>query len=893
MNRDLRSELETLKREQEEAREAELRRRVDLLAQQAQLLVTGDATALAQVQLDKDRRKFFELQVEREHCIASLQSQLDSSEEQKKEAQLSSTKLQLELERFHGLQQENEDLHKQLEEVTRQLSRKEEAQAQKEASLEKHLTLLQASQDRERRCLATSLKQAEERAKDLQQRLDVAEEQLLNMKKSEAWASEIERAKEELEEELRCAVSDAKKLQEDRKQLQYLCEELQNQFSAADREVSRLESCLKTSETHYYTLESSYEKVCEELQGALKKVQQKESETQDMQEGYKRLLDRKEQELCEVLLKMEVLGNSLEETEVKLNELLSGSSCASSQLKDQSSEAARQKERQTDGSDVSEDPHRARITSCSSDSTYQDVASVGEDQERFMSVIQVLESKLFVTEEKLRDIMQRLEEHQSDVACQDPTLCSQLTQSRASTQHLSLLLHSQAKKNQRFAQETESCCRLLVGSFQAALNILQACRERLQLAPVDTVELEKQLATVAACLQQGERDAERHKQESRSISKGEDKILNDEPAAAAESSPDVENVDRYLKNEIFVVEHMISVLHSEHAELLSLAPREDEEAVTKKFLSRIRQRINLKERAEYDNNGEVKGSVSRACADAELIYSALKLQQQLHHQRKSPAGTSPPELAPYEELDNASEGAAKKDEEVEADVTQEEMDREPDWLEGLLSRLKRRVKSLQQLAQEISDDRGVQRDMDNAGINAAAADLNWTVEEARLIYLSERLKLDLEQQSKEREVTIKDGQETLTPSLYGPGDDNSRLGEELEFPESGSQKIPKDMQEINIFHEKRLRKLQKEFEERVMELQQIHDEEIRHLQAARFEKQKEGGDAADLKQQPQVTKTSSTLLIGYFTTSQQIYSEPQHRPPAMMSSVHWRKCTCS
>lgn len=838
MNQDLRSELETLKREQEEAREAELRRRVDLLAQQAQLLVTGDATALAQVQLEQDRRKFFELQVEWERCIASLQSQLDSSEGQKQAAQLRLTELQLELERLRGLQLENQGLQKQLEEVTCQLCTNEEAQAQKEASLEKHLTLLQASQDRERRSLATSLKQAEEHARDLQQRLDVAEEQLMDMQKTEAWASEIERAKEELEEELRCAASDAKRLQQDREQLQDQCEELQNQFSAADREVSRLESCLKTSETHYYSLETSYEKACEELKGALKKVQRKEAETQDMQEGYKRLLDRKEQELCEVLLKMEVLGNSLEETEVKLNELLSGRGWASSQLKD---------ERQTDGGDVSEDPHGATITSCSRESTYQDVASVREDQERFMSVIQALESKLFVTEEKLRDIMQKLEEHQSDVACQDPTLCSQLTQSRASAQHLSLLLHTQAKKSQRFAQETENCCRLLVGRFQVALNIVQACRERLQPAPVDAADLEKQLATVAAWLQQGERDAERHRQEARSMDKGEGKLLTGQPAAAAEGSTDLENMEGYLKNEIFLVELMISVLHSERAELCSLAPREDEEAVTERFLSTIRQRINLKARAEHDNYVEVEGAVRGACADAELIYSALDLQQQLRHQRKSPAGTRPPELEPNEELDNTSAAAAKRDEEVEAQ--QQETDREPDWFEGLLSRLRRRVQRLQQLDQEISDDRRVQRDTDQAGIHAAAADLNWIVEEARLIYLSERLKLDLEQQSKERDVTTTDEQEPLTHSH------NRRLGEELEVPGSGRQKLPKDMQEIHTFHEKRLRKLQMEFEERMMELQQIHEEERKQLQAERFAKQKEAGDAADLGEKPQVTET--------------------------------------
>lgn len=827
---------------------------MDLLAQQAQLLVTGDATALAQVQLEHDRRKFCELQGEWEQCISSLQSQLDSSEEQKKEAQLSLTKLQLELERFRGVQQENEGLRKQLEEVTRQLSTNEEAQAQKKACLEKHLILLQASQDRERRSLASSLKEAEQRAKDLQQRLDMAEEQVLNMNKTEARAAEVERVKEELEEELRCAVSNAKKLQEEREQLQHFCEELQNQFSAADQEASRLESCLKTSETHYYSLKGSYEEVCEELQEALKKVQHMESEARDMQEGYKRLLDRKEQELCEVLLKMEILGNSLEETEVKLNEVLSGGSCASSQLKDESPEPAQQKERLTGGSHVSEDPSRARITSCSSDSTYQDLASVEEEQERFMSVIQVLESKLFLTEEKLRDIMQRLEEHQGDAAAQDPTICSQLTQSRASTQHLSLLLHSQAKKSQRFAQETENCCRLLVGRFQVALNIIQACRERLQSAPVDAADVEKQLSTVAACLQQAEGDAERHRRESCGMSRGEDKILNDEPAAAAESSNNVENVERYLKHEVFVVEQMVSILQSEHAELFSLAPREDEEAVTQTFLSIIRQRISLKKRAECDRNTEVKASVSLACAEAELIYSAFKLQLRLQHQRKRLTETCPPELASYEELDNALEGSARIDEDVEAEVNQGEMDREPDWLEGILSSLKRRVTNLQQIAQEISEDRPVQCDTDDAGTDAAASDPNWIMEEARLIYLSERLKLDLEQKAKE----TKDGQETLTYLLCGLGEDNCRLGEELDFPLGVSQKIPNDLQEMNIFYEKKLRKLQQKLEERVTGLQQIHNEEMKHLQAERFGKRREGGDAADLEEKPQVTKTKSS-----------------------------------
>lgn len=892
MNHDLRFELEAQKRSQEEATEAELRRRVDLLAQQAQLLVTGDATALAQAHLEQDRQQFLELQVEWERCVASLKSQLSVSEEQRKEAELRLTQLQQELQSFHSLQQEADRLQKQLQAMTIQLNAKEEAQAQKETRLQKHLMLLQASQDRERRSLTASLAQADQHSQNLQERLGRAEQQAGNLTKTETWAREIEKAQQQLQEELACTVSAVQTLQEEREQLEHRCQELQNQLSEADGEVSRLQSRLKTDETHYYNLEHSYERVCEELQLALGKVKQKESETQDIREDYERLLDRKEQELSEVLLKMEVLGNSLEETEVKLNELLKVCTCASSQLKDESSEPAQQNERLNDSRPKAVDSgqlfnavEHARVHSRSTDSTYQDIVSAGNDPERFMSVIQILETKLYVTEEKLRDIMQRLEEHQSHITCQDPHLCSQLTQSRATAQHLSLLLHSQAKQSQRFAQETENCCRMLVGRFQVALNIIQACRERLQVAPIHITDFERQLATVAACLQQGEKDAEKQKQESRNASKGEDKILNDDTLAAAESNSsgksklthtfpledEVESVGKCLMNELFVVEQMVSVLQSHHGiGQLSSVPREDEGGVAHRYKSIITQRIALmteQRRAECDNNVPLNRAISRVCAEAELIYAALKLQQQyesmtqvnnqeVEHQRKGLADINPPELAPYEEQvqvkDSGFEGAAKpveKDDDDD-DVKTVEADKEPDWFERLLSRLQRRVKCLQQLVQEISDISGVQCGMDDIWENASAADLKWMLEEAKLIYLSDRLQLDLEQEwqqsevfqdklqalCKERDVTLKDEQETFNHTLYQLQEDNSALREELERAEqdiisveTGNQRLLEDIQKIKDFHEKQMKKVETEFHKKIRELQQIHEEEMKHL----------------------------------------------------------------
>ncbi|XP_034749170.1 cingulin isoform X2 [Etheostoma cragini] len=865
INHDLHFKLEAQKSSQEEAREDELRRRVDLLAQQAQLLVTGDATALAQAHLEQDRRQFHEQQMEWEQCVASLKAQLSASEEQRREAGLRLAQLQQELQSFHSLQQDADRLNKHLQEVTTQLHANEEAQAQKEARLQKHLTLLQASQDRERRSFAASLAQAEQHSHDLQKRLDTAEQQVESLNKTHTWNRDIEEAQQQLQEELTCTVSAVQNLQDEREQIDRRCRELQNQLCEADEEVGRLQSRLKTDETHYYNLEHSYERVSEELQLALGKVQQKESETQDIREGYERLLDRKEQELSEVLLKMEVLGNSLEETEVKLNDVLRGCTCNFSQLKDENIER-----QTTDLLTLNDSRPNARDSHA--------VEHAEDYPERYMSVIQMLETKLYVTEEKLRDIMQRLEEHQSHISCQDPHLCSQLTQSRATTQHLSLLLHSRAKQSQRFAQETENRCRMLVGRFQVALNIIQVCRERLQATPINITDFENQLATVAACLQQGEKDAEKQQHESHNESKGEDRILNDETLPCADSnisaqseppSDDMQSVGKCLTREVFVVEKMVSVLQSQHGiGQLSFASREDVGDLAQKYKNIISQRIALKTekrtgRAECDNSEPLERAIVGVCAEAELIYTALKVQhqyesmtqvnnQEVEPQRKSLADITPPELASYKEQvkgeGRGSEGAAKPVERIESDVQKVEEKKEPDWLERLISRLQKRAKSLRQLCQEISDANAVECRVDDNWENASAADLNLMQEQAKLIYLLDRLHSDLEQQKsevlqdklqalcEEQDITLKDEQEAVNHTLCQLQEDNSVLREELECAEqkivsieTGKQRLLEDIQKIEDYHEERMKKLEMGFQEKIRELQQIHEKEMKHL----------------------------------------------------------------
>ncbi|XP_019213636.1 plectin isoform X1 [Oreochromis niloticus] len=897
INQDLRFELEAQKRSQEEAREAELRRRVDLLAQQAQLLVTGDATALAQAHIEQDRQRFEERQVEWERCVASLKSQLNISEEQRRESESRLTQLQQELDSYQNLQLEAEKLRKNLDEVSAKLHIYEETQAQKDTRLQKHLMLLQASQERERVSLMASLAQAEQHSQDLQEKLDRSEQQVESLTKTQTWTREIEVAQRQLQEELARTISAIQRLQEEREQLDRRCLELQDQLAEADREVGKLQERLKTEETHYYNLEHTYERVCEELQVALGKLQQRESDTQDIREGYERQLDRKEQELSEVFLKMEVLGNSLEETEVKLNEVLKACTCASSQLQDNSPETIQHNKRQQqatqhitvekdiDSYQLSNRSNTADVSLMNSkepaetgtqslDESYQYLITAGDDPERFMSVIQLLETKLYVTEEKLRDITQRLEEHQSHISCRDPQLCSQLTQSRATTQHLSLLLHNQAKKSQRFGQETENRCRMLVGRFQVAQNIIQACRERLQASPLDVPDLEKQLATVAACLQQGEKDAVKHQHESYNVSKGEGKILNEEKSAWAESNmskptntrfslDEGESVERCLMREIFIVEKIVSVLQSQHGQITSKS-RDDEGDVAQRYKNIITRRIALKaqermrsERTGCDSDELLESLICTVCAEAELIYAALKIHQQYEgvtqvnskdaeDRMMGLADISPSELASYEErVQEDARGLEEPVEEDQSDDKKIEEEKKPDWLERLISQMQRRATFLHQLCLVISgDSRPVGGDgMEHRGKEAAPFDLKCMLDQAKLIYLSERMYMDLKQEFQidvnkleEQGNDVIEEQEALNDTICQLQEDNGALRKELELAEkkiisveTGNQKLLEDIQKIEDYHAERMEKLEGEFQEKIKELQQIHEEEMKHL----------------------------------------------------------------
>uniref|UniRef100_A0A3P8XL63 PH domain-containing protein n=1 Tax=Esox lucius TaxID=8010 RepID=A0A3P8XL63_ESOLU len=731
LNQDLRFELEAQRSSQEEAQETELQRRAELIALQARALSAGEAASLACAELEQERQRFREMQEEGER----------------------------------DRRQEVERLRQRLQEVTTRLRATLEAQSIKEERLQKHLGLLQESQERERGRLGASLAHSECRMQDLQERLQRAEQQVETLQKGQVqdqpWAKkgEVAEAQQQLQEELARTLAAVERLQREGEQLETRCQELQNQLAEADGEVGRLRSRLQTEETDYYNLEHSYERVCEELQQALGQAQDRETAAR---ESYNRLLERKEQELSEALVKMAALGSSLEETELKLNEAKEACTSATLPLSDVTHNELKiiYSGLETPTIEHSND-NAISACLCSVNPAYQYIVAAGDNTDRLVSVIQVLENKLHVTEEKLRDITQRLGEPQgqwSSSAAADPHIRSQLTQSRAATQRLSLLLHNQAKQSRRFALETEGRTKVLGRQCQAALATIEACRERIQALlrkPVGNSRpdleavlcaLEMQMITAAACLRQGERTADDQLRECRQAQKEEEGLIEaktderEEQMCAMDDEAGQGMFSRVLTLEASVLEKIASILQIQDnifcqtSDLLSL----DGDAAHA-YTDVLSKWMALETEHGKPVSGDTvteESTIARVCVRAELAYIALTLQRRyqgepLPSDSNNPtrlgsqpeelfggagdnklsfgwarclADVSPPELAPYEEqlqLESRDlvDNLLQRDQSVQSGNKAEI---QPDQTERLAANLQKRANFLRQLSQEIS-----------------------------------------------------------------------------------------------------------------------------------------------------------------------------------------------
>ncbi|KAG1967634.1 hypothetical protein F2P79_002954 [Pimephales promelas] len=315
-------------------------------------------------ELKAEHERYQSQERELRHSEAQLQAELNDSQGFLKRAELRIQEAETVLkEREEVL----ESLHGRLEEVTGRLKATEEAQALKEVRLQRHLRLLQESQERERRSFSDSLDQSEQRSKELEERLRQKDAELQKKQTGEVNDELVRR-----------------------------CQELQNQLEESDSEVCRLQARLQTEETLYYDMEHDYERACEEIQslrGALldcERVSEERFQTQLVQQQQE--LHRKERELQEMLVKMAVLGSSLEETELRLKEAQTHpyeTSVTCETLIEP------QQHRQKGKKDLEKQP-----------------TTQGDESHTVISVIQALERKLCDTEERLRELTMHLQQQQ-------------------------------------------------------------------------------------------------------------------------------------------------------------------------------------------------------------------------------------------------------------------------------------------------------------------------------------------------------------------------------------------------------------------------------------------------------------------------------------------------
>lgn len=355
LNQDLQSELEaqkrkqdvaqqqirTLKRSYAEAQDAVDRHETDIQALQvklasamAEILASEEAVTRMRNELKLEQERSKEQEEEHNRSETTLRVQLKESEDRLRDVEaslLERNQALRHLERQQALQRDHmreiQRLQERLQEVGARLSATEEGQVLKEERLRSQQQTLQESHEKEKQNLCKRLAEAENAQKELQKRVVEAEEQveaLLRGKQGsagkECW-EEMQKLQGKLAQKTDMVESlreNVRRLEEERGHLTCRCQELLNQIAEADREVNKFRNRLETEEADYNTLEHSYTRATQEFQKISLFLREKEDEIRQTKEMYERLVERKEEDLKEALLKLAVLGNSLEKTEQKL-----------------------------------------------------------------------------------------------------------------------------------------------------------------------------------------------------------------------------------------------------------------------------------------------------------------------------------------------------------------------------------------------------------------------------------------------------------------------------------------------------------------------------------------------------------------------------------------------
>uniref|UniRef100_A0A8C8E8X7 Myosin phosphatase Rho-interacting protein n=1 Tax=Otus sunia TaxID=257818 RepID=A0A8C8E8X7_9STRI len=354
VNQDLQSELEaqcqrqelinqqiqSLKRSYAEAKDVIRHHEAEIQSLQArlsnaaaELSIKEQTLAKLKSDLRSEKEKAKEQLEEWQHGEATLSSQLKASEQKLKSAEalllektqeLRDLEMQQALQRDH--QKEVQRLQDRIADLSRQLNASEQTRILMEEKLQKNYEALLESCEREKQALIRSLKEVEDKANEYENQLQNSEQQMEILQKEKLSAKfEGSELVHQLEEQLVMKEASIQKLAEhikelerERDQIKCRFHELMNQVAESDNEVAKLQAKLKMEETNYHNLEQSFEEVSDQFQGVQKVLKEKEEELRHVKEMHLRIVEKKDQDLSEALVKMVALDSSLEETKVKL-----------------------------------------------------------------------------------------------------------------------------------------------------------------------------------------------------------------------------------------------------------------------------------------------------------------------------------------------------------------------------------------------------------------------------------------------------------------------------------------------------------------------------------------------------------------------------------------------
>ncbi|XP_055992922.1 myosin phosphatase Rho-interacting protein isoform X3 [Sorex fumeus] len=354
VNQDLQSELEAqcrrqelitqqiqaLKRSYGEAKDAIRHHEAEIRSLQArlsnaaaELAIKEQALAKLKSDLKLEKDKVREQLEEWQHSEATLSGQLQASEQKLKSAEallLEKTQELRDLETQQALQKDRQKevqrLQERIADLSQQLSASEQAQRLMEEKLQRNYELLLESCEKEKQALLQNLKEVEDKAcayedqlQDHEQQMEVLQKEKLSAKfEGSEVVHRLEEQLEMKEASIQKLAEHVQSLREERDQIRQRFQELAERVAQSDGDVAALQEKLREREADYQSLELSYRRAAGQLQSMHALLKDREEELAHIKELHQKVLEKKDQDLNEALVKMVALGSSLEETEVKL-----------------------------------------------------------------------------------------------------------------------------------------------------------------------------------------------------------------------------------------------------------------------------------------------------------------------------------------------------------------------------------------------------------------------------------------------------------------------------------------------------------------------------------------------------------------------------------------------